>query len=403
MNKAEQQIDGVAAAAMRSAGLRHPDEHFMARALQLAELGLYTTAPNPRVGCVLVRDGEIVGEGWHRRAGEAHAEILALEDAGPRARGATAYVTLEPCAHQGRTGPCAEALIAAGVARLVVGMEDPNPAVSGRGIARCREAGIEVTIGVGEAQARRLNPGFISRMSRGRPYVRLKMAMSLDGRSAMASGESQWITGDQARREVQRLRARSGAVISGVESLVQDDSRLTVREEESGLAPEQIVAQPLRVVVDSRLRMPLAASMLREAGRTLIFTRSSDDPKRANLEAVGAEVLVQPLSEQEEESAARSGVARVDLVAMIEHLARIEQCNEVLVETGASLAGAMFKAQLVDELVLFVAPTLMGSFARPLLDLELTAMDEQQRLVIDDIRAIGKDWRIIARPVSGDD
>ncbi|ANF59732.1 bifunctional diaminohydroxyphosphoribosylaminopyrimidine deaminase/5-amino-6-(5-phosphoribosylamino)uracil reductase RibD [Halotalea alkalilenta] len=388
---------------MRSAGLRHPDEHFMARALQLAELGLYTTAPNPRVGCVLVRDGEIVGEGWHRRAGEAHAEILALEDAGSRARGATAYVTLEPCAHQGRTGPCAEALIAAGVARLVVGMEDPNPAVSGRGITRCREAGIEVTIGVGEAQARRLNPGFISRMSRGRPYVRLKMAMSLDGRSAMASGESQWITGDQARREVQRLRARSGAVISGVESLVQDDSRLTVREEESGLAPEQIVAQPLRVVVDSRLRMPLAASMLREAGRTLIFTRSSDDPKRTNLEAVGAEVLVQPLSEQEEESAARSGVARVDLVAMIEHLARIEQCNEVLVETGASLAGAMFKAQLVDELVLFVAPTLMGSFARPLLDLELTAMDEQQRLVIDDIRAIGKDWRIIARPVSGDD
>ncbi|WP_027351574.1 bifunctional diaminohydroxyphosphoribosylaminopyrimidine deaminase/5-amino-6-(5-phosphoribosylamino)uracil reductase RibD [Halotalea alkalilenta] len=388
---------------MRSAGPRHPDEHFMARALQLAERGLYTTAPNPRVGCVLVREGEIVGEGWHRRAGEAHAEILALEDAGPRARGATAYVTLEPCAHQGRTGPCADALIAAGVARLVVGMEDPNPAVSGRGIARCREAGIDVTTGVGEAQARRLNPGFISRMSRGRPYVRLKMAMSLDGRSAMASGESQWITGNQARREVQRLRARSGAVISGVESLVQDDSRLTVREEESGLAPEQIVAQPLRVVVDSRLRMPLAASMLREEGRTLIFTRSSDEAKRANLEAVGAEVLVQPLSEQEEESAARSGVARVDLVAMIEHLARIEQCNEVLVETGASLAGAMFKAQLVDELVLFVAPTLMGSFARPLLDLELTAMDEQQRLVIDDIRAIGKDWRIIARPVSGDD
>ena len=235
-----------------------PPETWMARALELARRGLYTAHPNPRVGCVLVKDGRLVGEGYHARAGEPHAEVHALRSAGEAARGATAYVTLEPCSHHGRTGPCAVALIEAGVARVVVAMEDPNPAVAGRGIALLREAGIEVTVGIAEDEARALNVGFVRRMDHGRPFVRLKMAMSLDGRTAMQSGESQWITGPQARRQVQRLRARSSAVLTGVESVIFDNSRLTVRPDQLGLDDAESIAtrQPLRVIVDSRCACP---------------------------------------------------------------------------------------------------------------------------------------------------
>lgn len=366
-------------------------EAWMARALKLARRGLYTTDPNPRVGCVLVKHHRMVGEGWHRRAGEAHAEIHALRAAGETARGATAYVTLEPCAHHGRTGPCAQALIDAGVTTVVAAMQDPNPLVAGQGLAMLRDAGVEVEVGLLEDAARALNPGFVMRMSRGRPFVRLKMAMSLDGRTAMASGESQWITGPSARTEVQRLRARSSAVMTGVESIIFDNSRLTLRADQLRLDDAEAIAarQPLRVVVDTRLRLPLAAACLREPGRTLIATCSRDDSRRQALEATGAEVIVLACD--------RGG--RVDLEALLRHLASAEQCNEVLLETGATLAGAMLDAELIDEMQLFVAPTLLGGEARPLFALPgLERMAQQRALHIDDIRAVGHDWRITARP-----
>ena len=367
-------------------------EAWMSRALVLARRGLYTTDPNPRVGCVLVKDGDSVGEGFHERAGEPHAEVHALRQAGASARGATAYVTLEPCSHQGRTGPCAVALAEAGVERVVVAMADPNPAVSGRGIAMLRKAGIEVAVGLLEDQARALNPGFIMRMDHGRPFVRLKMAMSLDGRTAMRSGESQWITGPQARREVQRLRARSSAVLTGVESVIFDNSRLTVRPEQAELEGVEWIAgrQPLRVVVDSRLRLPEAAACLVEPGRTLVATLEGHEAeRRERLEAAGAELVALP---------ADAG-GRVDLDALLRHLADVEQVNEVLLETGATLAGAMLDAGLVDEMQLFVAPTLLGGEARPLFQLAgIETMAHQRGLEILDIRAVGNDWRITARP-----
>ena len=365
---------------------------WMARALQLARRGLYTTDPNPRVGCVLVKGHRLVGEGWHKRAGEPHAEIHALRMAGEAARRATAYVTLEPCSHHGRTGPCAVALIDAGVKRVVVAMTDPNPEVAGRGIAMLREAGIEVEVGLLEEEARAINPGFLSRMSRHRPFVRLKMAMSLDGRTAMESGESQWITGPHARTEVQRLRARSSAVLTGVDSVIFDNSRLTVRASQLGLEEADVIArrQPLRVVVDTHLRLPQAAACLREPGRTLVATvMGYDAERRARLESAGAEILVLPSGED----------GRADLAALLRYLAEQELVNEVLLETGATLAGAMLDANLVDEMQLFVAPTLLGGDARPLFALPgLTRMAQQRPLDILDIRAIGRDWRITARP-----
>ncbi|MEQ6916098.1 bifunctional diaminohydroxyphosphoribosylaminopyrimidine deaminase/5-amino-6-(5-phosphoribosylamino)uracil reductase RibD [Halomonas aquatica] len=367
-------------------------EAWMALALKLARHGLYTTDPNPRVGCVLVKAGRVIGEGWHERAGEPHAEVHALRAAGEAARGATAYVTLEPCSHQGRTGPCALALVEAGVKRVVVAMQDPNPRVAGQGIAMLREAGIEVNVGVLEDEALALNPGFVMRMSHGRPFVRLKMAMSLDGRTAMRSGESQWITGPRARREVQRLRARSSAILTGVESIIFDNARLTVRSDQLELPDGEAIAarQPLRVVVDSRLRLPLAAACLREPGRTLVATLAEHGTeRRERLEAAGAEVVVMPAGQD----------GRVDLDALLHHLAAQEQANEVLLETGATLAGAMLEANLIDEMQLFVAPTLLGGEARPLFELPgLSLMAQQKGLEILDIRAVGEDWRITARP-----
>lgn len=373
------------------------DHHYMARALRLAKQGLYTTDPNPRVGCVMVQQpsgqpAHIVGEGFHARAGEPHAEIHALNAAGKNAKGATAYVTLEPCSHTGRTGPCAEALKNAHVARVVVAMVDPNPQVSGRGIEMLKAAGIDVDVGLLEQDARALNPGFITRMQHKRPFVRLKMAMSLDGRTAMGSGESQWITGPEARSHVQRLRARSSAILSGVESIIMDDSRLTLRADQLQLANADTVVlrQPLRVIVDTRLRLPLAAACLTEPGRTLIMTTPAHSPeKRAKLTAAGAEVHVFEAGSD----------GRLPLKELLQWLAENEHVNELLVETGATLAGALLDAQLVDELQLFVAPTLLGGEAKPLFALPgLSRMADQRRLTIHDMRAVGRDWRIIASP-----
>lgn len=371
-----------------SAGFTADDHRWMARALQLAQQGLFTTDPNPRVGCVIVNAGECVGEGAHLKAGEPHAEVHALRAAGERARGATAYVTLEPCSHQGKTPPCANALVEAGVARVVCAMQDPNPLVAGRGLARLEAAGILTAHGLLEAQARTVNPGFISRMELGRPYTRLKLASSLDGRTAMQSGESQWITGAAARSDVQRLRARSSAVLTGVDTVLIDNASLTVRESQLGLPAEEArraaERQPLRVVVDSRLRLPVSAPMLSLPGSTLIATsRAEHDPAAIALSATGAQVLSLPGSDQ-----------RVDLTALVSWLARHAECNELLIECGATLAGSALRLGLVDELVLYMAPTLLGSSARPLFNLPLEEMAQQYRLQLTDTRQLGDDLRL---------
>ncbi|MFN3579041.1 MAG: bifunctional diaminohydroxyphosphoribosylaminopyrimidine deaminase/5-amino-6-(5-phosphoribosylamino)uracil reductase RibD [Pseudomonas sp.] len=368
------------------------DRVMMVRALQLAEKGLYTTEPNPRVGCVLAHGERIVGEGWHARAGEAHAEVNALLQAGELARGATAYVTLEPCSHTGKTPPCADALIRAGVGRVVAAMQDPNPLVAGRGLARLRSAGIEVACGLLEPQAQALNPGFIKRMQSGLPFVRVKLAMSLDGRTAMASGESQWITGAAARSDVQRLRARSGAVVSGADAVLLDDSALTVRAAELGLEPPQAEAaaarQPLRVLVDGRLRVPLGNRLFHQSGPVLVVCRQLRG-RVQDYDFAGAELLTLPDSAQQ----------HVDLQALLRELGS-RGCNEVLVESGAGLAGAFLRAGLVDELIIYMAPRLLGSQARPLLQLPLETMAEAVDLEVTDMRAVGRDWRITARKVS---
>ena len=364
------------------------DQLFMVRALELARQGLYSTHPNPRVGCVIVRDGQIIGEGWHVRAGEPHAEVHALRQAGELARGATAYVTLEPCSHFGRTPPCAEALVKAGVARVVAAMPDPNPQVAGRGLERLRSVGIEVSSGVLEAEARELNVGFIKRMETGFPYVRVKLAMSLDGRTAMASGESQWITGPAARAAVQRLRARSSVVITGADTVLMDAARLTVRGEELGVSPEQAALAlgrpPLRVLVDGRGRVPLSAPFF-QAGPALVVTALNTP---VDYPAAGHECLALPGDGE-----------RVDLAALLRNLAE-RGANEVLVEAGPRLAGAFARLGLVDEYQIFMAGKFLGSSARPLLDWPLQRMAEAPELRIREVRAVGDDWRIIAMPVA---
>ncbi|RVU29925.1 bifunctional diaminohydroxyphosphoribosylaminopyrimidine deaminase/5-amino-6-(5-phosphoribosylamino)uracil reductase RibD [Neptunomonas marina] len=357
------------------------DRQLMARAIQLARQGIYTTSPNPRVGCVIAHGETIVGEGYHVRAGEGHAEVNALRQAGAAAKGATAYVTLEPCSHFGRTPPCAAALIQAGVARVVSAMGDPNPQVNGRGIAMLNEAGIATEVGLLENEARALNPGFIKRMTTGRPWVRVKLAMSADGRTAMRSGESQWITGAPARQAVQRLRARSCAVVTGIGSILHDDSALTVRAAELGLANAEQVAerQPLRVVLDRQGQLSPNARILQQSGRTLWMTTS--DAERSGAERVAAQ-----LSE-----------ASIDLAWVLDYLGQQEQCNEILIEAGAVLAGGFVAAGLVDELVVFMAPTLLGSHARPLVELPLEAMAQQQRLELTDVRQFGDDLRLTYR------
>ncbi len=357
----------------------------MARALQLAEGGLYTTTPNPRVGCVLVSSvtGDIVGEGFHRKAGEGHAEVNALQMAGGKARNSTAYVTLEPCSHTGKTGPCSDALMSAGVSRVVYAMQDPNPVVAGRGVARLRAAGIRVDGPVLQEQAEALNPGFVKRMRIGLPWVRCKLAMSLDGRTAMASGESQWITGPCARADVQRLRARSCAIVTGVQTVLQDKPALTVRDP----AIDMLGRQPLRVVVDSHQRTPADATLFQQPGRSIVASHSvsATDPAR-----FGDEVAVWLLPGKNN---------RVDLRELLLKLAAEEQCNEVMIEAGPGLAGSFVAANLVDELQIYMAGVLLGSLAKPLLELPLAAMSQKHALKLSDIRAIGDDWRITARPV----
>ncbi|ALE00520.1 riboflavin biosynthesis protein RibD [Pseudomonas syringae] len=365
------------------------DVHYMARALELARKGLYSTHPNPRVGCVIVREGRIVGEGWHVRAGEPHAEVHALRQAGELARGATAYVTLEPCSHQGRTPPCADALIEAGVTRVVAAMQDPNPEVSGRGLLRLMNAGIGVQCGVLESEARALNKGFLKRMETGLPYVRVKMAMSLDGRTAMASGESQWITGPEARSAVQRLRAQSSVVLSGADTVLADKARLTVRPDELGLDAEltslAAARPPLRVLIDGRLRVPLDAPFF-QAGSALVVTCAAASA-RGRYQEEGHEML-----------ALADSAGHVDLRRLMGELAA-RGVNEVLVEAGPRLAGAFARLGLVDEFQLFIAGKFLGSSARPLLDLPLAQMSEALELNIVEMRAVGNDWRVIALPV----
>lgn len=366
------------------------DYQFMARALRLARRGLYTTHPNPRVGCVLVRDGKLVGEGYHQRAGGPHAEPNALRAAGAAARGATAYVTLEPCCHQGRTPACTDALIEAGVSRVVAAMQDPNPLVAGGGFERLRRAGIEVVQDVMKAEAEALNPGFIKRMQSGRPYVRCKLAMSLDGRTAMASGESKWITAAAARLDVQRLRARSDAILTGIGTVLADDPALNVRIE-TGLTgdngQEELHWQPLRIVLDSRMRMPASAKMVSLAGNTLVVC-CRDNANRAALESAGVEVQLLP-----------GDADRIDLTALLDELGR-RQINELLIEAGPTLAGGFLAAGLVDELVIYVAPHIMGSTARGLFLLPgLKRMEQRINLDITDLRMVGKDLRVIAKPL----
>ena len=352
----------------------------MARALRLAERGLYTTTPNPRVGCVLVRDDAVVGEGWHERAGEPHAEIHALNAAGKLARGATAYVTLEPCSHHGRTPPCAGALIAAGVARVVAAMRDPNPQVAGQGLAQLAAAGIEVADGLLAHEAGELNLGFVSRMTRGRPWLRLKLAASLDGKTALANGRSQWITGPEARRDGHAWRARACAILTGAGTVRDDDPRLTVREVDTD-------RQPLRVVVDSHFETPPTARIL-EGGRTVVAAAQEDAEKSAALRAAGAEVLVLPNPQ-----------GKVDLPRLLRVLAE-RGVNELHVEAGHKLNGSLLREGLVDELLLYFAPTLLGS-GREMFPLpEITDLSARRDLKLIDLRRVGADLRILARPLA---
>jgi diaminohydroxyphosphoribosylaminopyrimidine deaminase/5-amino-6-(5-phosphoribosylamino)uracil reductase len=354
------------------------DARCMADAIRLAWRGRYTAHPNPRVGCVISANDRIVGRGWHRAAGEAHAEINALADAGAAARGGTAYVSLEPCVHHGRTPPCTEALIEAGIARVVAAVPDPHPRVAGKGCEALSAAGVTVDVGLMAAEARRLNEGFFSRVERGRPFVRLKLAASVDGATAMTSGESQWITGPAARRDVQRLRAASGAILTGTGTVIDDDPSLTVRDID-------VPSQPLRVVLDSRLRTPPDRRMLSLAGITLICC--IDAAARGPLEAAGAEILKVPADGN-----------RVSVVPVLEELA-VREINDLLVECGPILAGSLLGAGLVDELVIYQSPHIMGSQTRPMFATPtLEALADRHRLAVTDVRRVGADTRITARP-----
>jgi len=370
------------------------DQEYMALAIRLAKQGLYTTSPNPRVGCVLVKNDEIIGQGFHIKAGEGHAEVNAIADAKQRGNdteGATAYVTLEPCSHFGRTPPCSQGLIDAKVTRVVGAMTDPNPDVAGNGFNKLRAAGIEVVDNCLAAESAKLNPGFIKRMSMAGenktalPYVRLKMATSLDGRTAMQSGESQWITGPEARAEVQRIRAQSCAIICGADSVLIDDPSMNVRIEADS-------RQPLRVIIDSQHRVTSNANIFKHAGKILIVS-----PTKAE-QAITSDVSqVDYLQAQAIE---HNGQQQVDLTHLLEQLAK-QGINEVLVETGATLAGAFIEKNLVDELVIFTAPTLLGSDARPAFNLPFANMDQQIRWSWHDVRMVGNDLKLVLKSQAG--
>ena len=359
------------------------DNQFMTLAIRQAKSAIYTTRPNPNVGCVIVKNDQVLAVGYHRRAGDSHAEVNALATLNlSQTQGATAYVTLEPCSHTGRTGACALALIEAKIGRVVCAMQDPNPLVSGKGVRLLEEAGIEVSVGLMQAQAEQINLGFIKRMSEQLPRVTVKLAMSLDGRTAMQSGESQWITGSAARADVQRLRASSCAIITGIGSIEQDDSSLTVRPAELDvtLSEEDLALigqmQPLRVVLDSNNRLSKNAKILQQPGRTLRVGSGS-------------------ITEGDIDVISLPGVdSRIDLTALLEYLAREENCNNVLVEAGATLAGSFIDRQLFDQLIVYMAPTILGASARPLLAIDKDKMQQQQRLKLVDHTVIGDDIRL---------
>jgi len=357
------------------------DAVYMTRALQLANNGRYTTDPNPRVGCVLVKDNVIIGEGWHMKAGLGHAEVEAIKNV-PDAKGATAYVTLEPCSHHGRTPPCCDALIKAGISRVVVAMQDPNPLVSGRGLEKLQAAGIEVVCGVLQDDAQTLNRGFIKRMTQNRPFIRSKLAMGLDGRTAMASGESKWITSDAARTDVQRLRAESSAILTGINTVQADDPALNARVDFD-------VMQPLRVVLDSRLQTPPNAQMGKLPGSTLILTCSDDQSRQERLQQAGFEVHRLPAKN-----------ARLDLHEVMRFLAA-QQINEVLVEAGAVLNGALLTENLLDEIIVYMAPFIIGDQGRGLFHLpDVVAMADKKELKLLDVRQVGGDLRLTLKPCS---
>jgi diaminohydroxyphosphoribosylaminopyrimidine deaminase/5-amino-6-(5-phosphoribosylamino)uracil reductase len=364
------------------------DRRAMIRALALAERGLETTHPNPRVGCIIAQGEEVVGEGWHERAGEPHAEVNALHVAGPKAVGATAYVTLEPCSHQGRTPPCADALITARVARVIFALEDPNPRVSGRGAEALRRAGVVVESGLLAAEAAELNPGFLKRMRSGRPWVRVKLAMSLDGRTALANGASQWITGPEAREDVQHWRARSSAILTGIGTVLADDPRLDVR-----------LPDPPSVL-DARLQTPPSARMLTTGGSILIMTAASRGEndiewvaRRSRLMERGVAIEEVPVSEP----GAAAGTIALSLPDVLDRLGRRE-INELWVEAGARLAGRLLDESLADELVVYMAPKLLGSNARPLADIaDVQQLKDARQLAIVETRQLGDDLRVRLR------
>lgn len=361
----------------------------MLRAIELAKRGRFTTAPNPNVGCVIAHGDSIVGEGYHYQAGQPHAEVFALRAAGDKARGATAYVTLEPCSHYGRTPPCAEALVKAKVSRVVCAMVDPNPQVAGRGIEMLQVAGIEVQTGLLEADAQALNPGFIKRMKTGMPYVQLKLASSLDGRTALSNGQSKWITGAAARSDVQRFRARAGAILSTSATVLADDPSLNIRWDELGEAvlqeyPQSAVRQPCRVVIDSQNRVTPDHKLVHLPGKTILARREQGN----EVWPESVEQLLVPATE---------AGGPLDLPALMKALSE-QDINHIWVEAGAGLAGALLSADLVDELIIYQAPKLMGSDSRGLVDLQgLTAMSQVPELAISDVRMVGPDIRITAR------
>ncbi len=354
------------------------DHEFMEQALELAGRGLYTTTPNPRVGCVIVKDGVLVGSGWHEKAGLPHAEVLALKEAGDRARGAALYVNLEPCSHHGRTPPCVDAIVASGIKRVVAAMQDPNPKVAGSGFAKLRTAGITVEHGLKEDEARELNIGFVSRMARGRPWMRMKIAASLDGRTALANGKSQWITGEAARLDGHRWRARACAVLTGFGTVRDDDPQLNVRGVDTP-------RQSLKIVVDSKFETSPSARLLKQ-GKTLVVGAVNDAKRIASLREAGAEVVIIPNEH-----------GKVELFKLMEELARRE-LNEIHVEAGTKLNGSLLQAGVVDELLVYLAPSVIGDSGRGMFHLpEITELSQASALEIREVERIGADLRILAR------
>ena len=363
------------------------DHLYMSRALQLARRGLYTTHPNPRVGCVIVRDKKIIAEGWHQQTGGAHAEVHALNIAGDKARGSDCYVTLEPCVHTGKTPPCTDAIISAEIKRVIIAATDPNPKVAGKGMDALNQAGISTEVGLMQTQARALNAGFEMRMRKGRPYVRCKLGMSLDGRTALANGESKWITGDASRADVQRLRAQSSAILTGINTVLADDPSLLVR----GI--DTLGRQPLRIILDRRLKIPKEAKLFSQPGETLVFTvYGCPDKERAMVKAGRPVIRIDGSGEKD------------FLQGVLQYLAKEKEVNEILVESGPTLAGNLLQAGLVDELVIYMAPVLLGQEAKALLNLAgIHSMDARTKLEYTDTRMVGQDFRITLKPVKSEE